>query len=185
MLVTAIGVSLSTFYYSRSVEEENFEAEFASVAGVTLRSFVDAVENKLSAMDSVSSGITSHALRTGETFPNVTVPDWEVKGATLRTQTDGIFLFWMPLVTDENRRGFEEYTKLNQGHLFQSYAAEEGFRAQQDSYFGLVGDEGDADVGATRQLHAAGPDVHPVMHDEIWGNLQVSSKVTMHTWVVL
>jgi hypothetical protein len=63
MLVTAIGVSLATFYYARSVEKENFESEFDSVAGVTLRSFVDAIESKLSAMDSVSSGITSHALK--------------------------------------------------------------------------------------------------------------------------
>jgi hypothetical protein len=169
MLVTAIGVSLATFYYSRGVEEENFEAEFDSVAGVSLRSFADAIESKLSAMDSVSSGITSHALRSGETFPNVTIPDWEVKGATLRTQTDGIFLFWLPLVTDENRRGYEEYTKLNQGHLFQSYVAEEGFRARQDSCFGLGGEDVDADGGANRQLHVAGPDVHPVMHGEIWG----------------
>jgi hypothetical protein len=185
MLVTAIGVSVATFYYSRSVEEENFESEFDSVSSVTLRSFADAVESKLSAMDSVSSGITSHALRTGETFPNVTVPDWEVKGATLRTQTDGIYLFWLPLVTDENRRGFEEYTKLNQGHLFQSYVAEEGFREQQDSYFGLGGEDVNADGGANRQLHVAGPDVHPVMHDEIWGSLYVSKKITVYIWVVL
>jgi hypothetical protein len=169
MLVTAIGVSLSTFYYSRSVEEGSFENEFASVAGVTLRSFVEAVESKLSAMDSVSSGITSHALKSGETFPNVTVPDWEVKGATIRVQTDGIYLFWLPLVTDENRRGFEEYTKLNQGQLFQSYVAEEGFRAQQDTYFGLGGEDGDADGGANRHLHVSGPDEHPVMHSAIWG----------------
>ena len=181
MLATAIGVSLATFYYSRSVEEESFESEFVSVAGVTLRSFVEAIESKLSAMDSVSSSITSHALSSGETFPNVTLPDWEVKGATLRVQTDGIYLFWLPLVTDENRRGFEEYTKLKQGQLFQSYVAEEGYRAQQDTYFGLGGEDGDADEGENRQLHIAGPDEHPVMHDEIWGNAAVvSNNLTMH-----
>ena len=176
MLVTAIGVSLATFYYSRSVEEESFEGEFTSVAGVTLRSFVEAVESKLSAMDSVSSGITSHALNSGETFPNVTVPDWEVRGATLRVQTDGIYLFWLPLVTDENRRGFEEYARLKQGHLFQSYGAEEGFRAQQDTYFGLGGEDDDADEGENRQLHVD----HLVMHNEIWGN-DVSEQQTSHS----
>jgi hypothetical protein len=92
-----------------------------------------------------------------------------VKAATLRTQTDGVYLVWLPLVTDENRRGYEEYTKLNQGHLLQSYGAEEGFRAQQDTYFGLGGEESDVDGGANRQLYVAGPDVHPVMHNEIWG----------------
>jgi hypothetical protein len=187
MLVTAIGVSLGTFYYSRSVEEDSFEAEFDSVAVVTLRSFVEAVESKLSAMDSVSSGITSHALKAGETFPNVTVPDWEVKGATLRVQTDGIYLFWLPLVTDENRRGYEEYTKLNQAHLFQSYVTEEGYRAQQDTYFGLGGGEdGDVDEGENRQLHVGTPDEHPVMHDGIWGLVNVSNitVTTMHVGVL-
>jgi hypothetical protein len=184
MLVTAIGVSLGTYYYSRSVEEESFESEFVSVAGVTLRSFVEAVESKLSAMDSVSSGITSHALKSGDTFPNVTVPDWEVKGATLRVQTDGIYLFWLPLVTDETRRGFEAYTRLNQGHLIESYVAEEGFRAQQDAYFGVLDEEEDADNadgGEDRQLHVAGPDEHPVMHDEIWDGSDVSEQQTYHT----
>ena len=69
MLATAIGVSLATFYYSRSVEEESFESEFVSVAGVTLRSFVEAIESKLSAMDSVSSGITFACFELRRNFP--------------------------------------------------------------------------------------------------------------------
>jgi hypothetical protein len=169
MLFTAIGVSLATFYYSRFMEEDSFEAQFDSVAVVTLKSFVEAVESNLKAVDSLSSSITSHALNSGETFPNVTVPDWEVKGATLRVQTDGMYLFWLPLVTDEDRAGYEEYTKLHQAHLFQSFFAEEGFRAQQDAYFGLGGEDVDADEGENRQLHPAGPDEHPLIHDRIWG----------------
>jgi hypothetical protein len=162
MFFTAIGVSLATFYYSRFVEEDSFEAQFDSVAVVTLKSFVEAVESDLKAMDSLASGITSHALNSGETFPNVTVPDWEVKGATLRVQTDGMYLFWLPLVTDEDRAGYEEYTKLKQAHLLQSFVAEEGFRAQQDAYFGLGGEDVDANGGENRQLQT-------VMHDRIWG----------------
>ena len=193
LICTAVGVALATYYYSRNVEEESFQAEFASVAVVTLRSFIEAVEGRLGALDSVSADITSQALKNGDTFPNVTIADFEVKGATLRTQTDGLFLFWLPLVTDETRSGYEEYTKGSQLQQFQSYFAEEGYRAQQDAYFGInatatANDEDEDDEGQhdhddsdkhsqqhqhrhlqKRLLHAAGLDEHPVIHDGIWG----------------
>ena len=186
LLATAIGVSLATLFYSRSVEQDSFQAEFESVAVVTIRSFVEAVEHRLTAMDAMAAGVTSHALSSGETFPNVTVPDFEVKGATLRTQTDSIYSFWLPLVTDETRKGFEAYTKMKQGHMFQSYMAEEGLRQYQDASFGInktetqatdqqaEETEAEAEIspgggGARRELHPGPMEVHPTIHDEIWG----------------
>lgn len=184
LLATAIGVSLATLFYSRNVEQDAFRAEFESVAVTTLRSFVEAVEHRLTAMDAMAAGVTSHALSSGETFPNVTVPDFEVKGATLRTQTDSIYSFWLPLVTDDTRTGFEAYTKMKQGHMFQSYMSEEGLRQYQDAYFGInktetqatdqTAEETEAEAeispdGARRELHPGPMEVHPTIHDEIWG----------------
>lgn len=199
LLCTALGVSLATFFYSRSVEQDSFQAEFESVAVTTLRSFVEAVEHRLTAMDAVGSGVTSHAKSSGETFPNVTVPDFEIKGATLRTQTDSIYSFWLPLVTDDTRAGFEAYTQQTQMHMFQSYMAEEGLRQYQDAYFGInktetqatdqaaeetaaeeeekmeqqqeaeISQGGAGGSGGSRQLHVAPMEVHPGIHDTIWG----------------
>ena len=188
LLTTATGASVAAYYYARGVEENSFDAEFASVAIVVLRSFVEAFEQKISSMDAMATGITSHAKATGEVFPNVTVPDYEVKGGTVRTQTDSIFMFWLPLVTDENRQGYEEYTKMQQAHLFQSYMTEEGLRQYQDAVFGINASETEAaearaeeaaaaeeaavaeeENPSRRNLHAAPPDVHPVIHDGIWG----------------
>lgn len=189
LFVTAILVSVATYFYSRSVEQDMFQAEFESVADVTLRSFVENVEHRLSAMDAMGAGVTSHAKSSGSTFPNVTIPDYEVRAATLRTQTDSIFSFWLPLVTDDERRGFEAYAQINQGHMFQSYMAEEGLRQYQDIVFGInttetqateeraeEATEQEAEVTGNgirnRQLHVAPMDVHPVVHEEIWGRLQ-------------
>lgn len=217
LLLTAAGASVATYFYARGAEQSSFESEFASNAVVTLRSFVEAFEHQLSSMDAVATGITSHATSTGETFPNVTVPgkksvlhcffclgnvrhlihdncihpvpDFEVKGGTVRTQTDSIFMFWLPLVTDDTRAGYEEYTKTMQAHLFQSYMVEEGLRQYQDAVFGINASETEAavaraeeaaaaeaaaaatarDSGSERNLHVAPPDVHPVIHDTIWG----------------
>ncbi|CAB9519856.1 Receptor-type guanylate cyclase gcy [Seminavis robusta] len=204
LMSTAVAVSLATFFYSRSVEHDSFQAEFASVAVVTLRSFVEAVEHKLSSLDAMATGITSHAIRTGETFPNVTIPDFEVKGATLRTQTDSIYMFWMPLVTDQDRLGYEAYTQMMQAQIFGSFISEEGFRMYQDAYFNVsiptpppepepqpqpeptqeepeVTQEQpletqeetevtlDEQGNQRRNLHVAPPDIHPLLHDTIWG----------------
>ena len=74
LLLTAAGASVATFFYARNSEQDSFESEFTSNAVVTLRSFVEAFELQLSSLDAAATGITSHATKTGETFPNVTVP---------------------------------------------------------------------------------------------------------------
>ena len=97
-------------------------------------------------------------------------------------------MFWLPLVTDDTRAGYEEYTKTMQAHLFQSYMVEEGLRQYQDAVFVINASETEAavaraeeaeaveataaaarDGGSQRNLHVAPPDVHPVIHDTIWG----------------
>ena len=193
LLATAVGVSVATFIYSRRVEENSFKAEFQSVAVVTLRSFVESVEHKLGAQDAIASAITSHAEDAQEVFPNVTIPHFDVKGATLRTQTDSLFSFYLPLVTDETRAGYEAYTKVMQAQVFEGYMREEGLRQYQEAYFGIPDDETQPGEGAAeeastaeedaiqvdngaRRLHIAGPDVHPVIHDGIWG-LTVSNSI--------
>ena len=198
LLATAVGASVGTFFYSRGVEKDSFEAEFQSVAVVILRSFVESVEHKLGAQDSIASAITSHAEDAQEVFPNVTMPNYDVLGAALRTQTDSVHGFYLPLVTDDTRAGYEEYTKMMQGHVFEGYMREEGLRQYQDAVFGIEKSETQATEAATeeasaaeeenldkiengaRRLHVAGPDVHPVIHDGIWG-LTVRSRLLFLT----
>lgn len=177
LFLTAAGVSSAAFFVSKSVQQDSFQVDFASVATVTLRTFVESVQSQLTALDAVSSGVTSHALSTGETFPNVTVPNWEIKAATLRAQTGSIFAFFLPLVTEETRTGFEAYAKKTYTHMFASYAAEDGLRHYQDAAFGINATEAEAEADANsdghrhrgRQLHTADMDAHPTIHDGIWG----------------
>ena len=139
LLATALGVSVGTYLFARRVEEEAFRHDFDSVAKTTLLSFVEAFENYLSALDSLSQGITSHALSTGSTFPNVTVDDFHVKAATMRAQTGSLYSFYLAFVTDETRAGYEQYCRNRQAlDVFPPYLKEEEFRMYQDTYFGLV-----------------------------------------------
>lgn len=196
LLGTAFGLVAGVYVFARNVEEDAFRQEFEALATTTLRTFVEAFENQLSALDSTSQGITSYAMATGSTFPNVTVPDFVVKAATLRVQTGSTYSFWLPLVSDQDRAGYEEYSRNRQAQdVFPPFLQEEAFRMYQDAYFGLTEEDSAATEaaeieageekleeefeGTRRRLHVAGPDVHPTIHEQIWGFVNHSGSFAM------
>ena len=149
LLVTAILVSVGTYLYTRNDEEEDFEHDFSANAAKVIEAFHDAVDQKLGAAGTLSTTITSIAISTGATFPNVTIPDIEVRskgwptyqqqglrirkstndkcplfaslnkfhGSNARIGADSALYFWLPLVTDETRKGWEAYAADNQHQL--------------------------------------------------------------------
>ena len=161
LFVTAILVSLAVFFYTRDVQEDEFKARFESIADSVMNSFHDAVERKLGAMDAISASLTSSALSSGDQFPFVTFPDFDVRASTARVQADAIYIMWMPLVTDDQREEWENYTVREQDHLLPEYFREEALRQQQDAEFGY----GEAE----RRLHANHNEYHPEVHPFIFG----------------
>ena len=125
-----------TFTLTRDVEENDFESRFASIALTISDSFVDAVERKLGALDALSVSITSHALKSGDQFPMVTLPDYEVQAGNTRILADGVYVFWLPWVQEENRTAWEQYAAQNYKHLYSSFGNELGLRMMQDQQFG-------------------------------------------------
>ena len=79
LVATAVLVSAGTYMYTRVGEEENFENDFSANAAKVIEAFHDAVDQKLGAAGTLSTTITSIAISTGATFPNVTIPDIEVR----------------------------------------------------------------------------------------------------------
>lgn len=126
-----------TFQYTHRAELDDFESRFSSIAGSVSESFHDAVERKLGALDAMSVTITSYALQSGESFPMVTLPDFETRGANTRILADGIYVFWLPLVVDEKRAEWEAYTAQRYMHLYGAFGTESMLRAMQDQSFGL------------------------------------------------
>jgi hypothetical protein len=79
LLVTAVLVSVGTYMYIRNDEEEDFENDFSASAAKVVEAFHDAVDQKLGAANTLAATITSIAMSTGATFPNVTIPNIEVR----------------------------------------------------------------------------------------------------------
>jgi len=46
-------------------------------------------------------------------------------------------VYWLPLVTDETREGYEAYASDNKDQFMASFVKESGLRAKQDAQYGL------------------------------------------------
>jgi hypothetical protein len=136
-VLLAVSSSMSVFFYVQNSEEDQFQSEFGVHADKVIESFNLAIERKLSAIDSLSVAITSHAISSGSTFPNVTVPHFEYKGSNTRIIGDTVMAFYMPLVTDETREGWEAYSRENNGHLIEAGLNEAKEKVEQDAKYGF------------------------------------------------
>jgi hypothetical protein len=130
-----------TYKYTSSIETDEFESRFTSIALSVSDSFVDGVERKLGALDALSVSITSHALQSGEEFPTVTLPDYEVQAGNTRISADGVYVFWLPYVQDEQRAAWDQYAGQNYQHLYGAFGNEMMLRTVQDQQFGYGGNE--------------------------------------------
>ena len=140
LAVTAVLVCLGVFFYTRNDEIEDFEYVFESSAKQVIESFHGSVSKLLAGVDSFSVAITAYALDTGATFPNVTVPYMELRGANTRVLTKSVASTFFPIITEDDRAGFESYAVQQQTQKMvqrKSFQAENELIARQDASFGL------------------------------------------------
>jgi hypothetical protein len=121
--------------YKRNEEHRNFVTQFETSAFKVIESFHDLVEASLVTIDTMSISFTSFAIRENLTFPFVTLPDFELRGANVRIQTGASIVHYMPIVTDEMRPKWEEYAMEHRFHIDQAFMKEQYFRQKQDEEF--------------------------------------------------
>jgi class 3 adenylate cyclase len=137
LLLTSILVCLGVYFYTKRDEEEDFEYVYEASAERVIQSFHESVAQVLAGLDAASVTITSYALNTAANFPNITVPNWELRGANTRVVTKGVTLVWFPLVHEEDRLGWEAYATQTHMHQMETFAAENEFITRQDNAFGI------------------------------------------------
>jgi class 3 adenylate cyclase len=139
LLTATLLVSIFTFKFTRDAEIQDFETQFDAHATRVIESFREVFDRQLAAVDVLSSSMTSYALASGSTFPNVTVPDFEVLGANTRILSDALIVFYCPLVSNEDRTGFEAYARDMEHQFDEALVSENELRERQDEAFGLSG----------------------------------------------
>jgi hypothetical protein len=138
LFVTATLTSVGVYFYTSHEEIHNFESGYRANAQRIVESFHDAVERRLGAVNSMATAITSHSLDTKQTFPFVTIPNFDIRGSDLRVQADATSTVWLPLVTDEARVAWEEYALSNRSQMDKAFVEDVKRREKQDDEFGLT-----------------------------------------------
>jgi class 3 adenylate cyclase len=123
-LFVSMAVSFPTVIYleTRENEIDNFEASFLSQAAKVVDSMQFQLAQKFGAVDSLRIAVTSYALSTNATWPFVTIPDYDLRGESIRDLGDVLSANFHPMVTLENREAWENYSVENIDWLYQAQA---------------------------------------------------------------
>jgi hypothetical protein len=76
-------------------------------------------------MQQLSAAVTSAAVMTGQVFPNVTLPHFEVTGGYADEMGGIMGVAYAPLIKHEEQSEWEDYSVLNQGWLAESARLQE------------------------------------------------------------
>lgn len=85
LLIATVLVSLSIYYYTSSVEQDDFENAFRDSSAKILEAFSGVAESRLGAIDTFSTSITAHAMAVTkasngtQTWPFITVPQYQAQ----------------------------------------------------------------------------------------------------------
>jgi hypothetical protein len=162
MLFAAVGVSLSVYFLTSNNEDEEYHAQYDGSASKIITSFEDINGQKLAAISSLSIAATSYARsQPNTTWPFVTLNDFQQRAANIRKFSNSLYVRIIPVISEEDRPAWEDYSVKNIGWLDEARAYQEekglGFRALQaanDSQGALL----DFSSGIGDKIYTIGPD---------------------------
>jgi hypothetical protein len=103
-------------------------ASFYGLASRVIQSFEDILEQKIAAIAAFGVTITASAIANNNTWPFVTIDQFQQRSASSRSLSGSYLLQLVPIITDETRLAWEEYSRTNQAWLHEArvYQAEKG-----------------------------------------------------------
>mmetsp|Transcript_20229 Transcript_20229/g.43726 ORF Transcript_20229/g.43726 Transcript_20229/m.43726 type:complete len:1181 (+) Transcript_20229:158-3700(+) len=121
LLASAGVVGYLTHWFMSSEETENFETQYKFDAEDVLGISKTHAARLVNTMMSTSILVTSFSNFGGDSFPNLTIPDWEAFASQALFVTGGLSMAYSPTVTEDNRVGFETYAVENRGWIAESF----------------------------------------------------------------
>jgi class 3 adenylate cyclase len=124
-----------TFVYNdmSGSQRDSFEVAFESDSLKIMESFHRSIRRMMDSCDALSIAYTSYALSSNSTFPNVTLPDYQIVAANSRVMSETVIFKYLPKVTDETRKGWEAYAVENRLQFNISTATEYKWIAYQNA----------------------------------------------------
>ena len=72
---------------------------------------------KVEGVDALATSITSYARATSATFPNVTIPHFDIRAQEIAELTGAEMIMFIPFVEEADREAFEVYAVQHQGWI--------------------------------------------------------------------
>jgi hypothetical protein len=109
MLLAAVAVSLTIYIITSEAEQDEFESQFDGVASKVLETFNNVVQQKVSAISSLAVAIIAHGVDHSRDWPFVTLSSFQQRSSTARKLADALFVTISPIVSEENRKEWEDF----------------------------------------------------------------------------
>eukprot|EP00934_Nitzschia_sp_Nitz4_P002003 Nitzschia sp. Nitz4//scaffold23_size168460//26387//30285//NITZ4_002207-RA/size168460-snap-gene-0.151-mRNA-1//-1//CDS//3329543599//2003//frame0 len=123
LLLAALGVCSFAFVFLRKDQTDSFEAQFNGFAIEILDSAETNAEKFLGNLQGVSNTITSYTWDTEKSWPNATLPNFDIRMTnSFETLVGAEMHIFAPIVYGANRSGFESYAWDNQGWIVDDLA---------------------------------------------------------------
>jgi hypothetical protein len=109
LLMAAYGVSFLVWYITSNAESDEFESQYEGMAAKVVDSFLDIPRQKIGAISSLNVAAIAHGVDHVRSWPFVTLSSFQERSASVRSQSDALFVAMLPIVTDANRDEWEHY----------------------------------------------------------------------------
>jgi hypothetical protein len=113
LLASTIGVAVTVYLYITNAEQSTFENQFEGDSDKVLGAIGSALDLTLGSVDAFLIALVSYARDTNATWPMVTLPDYAVRVAKLRSLNKAVLVTQYHYVTLEGRTEWENYTLAN------------------------------------------------------------------------
>ena len=115
IILSALSVALSVYFYLSNAEQADFENQFEDDAIKVLASLGSNIDLTLGAADAFATTIMSVAKATNQTWPFVTIPDFGVQAGKVLSLSSAYIINLYTLVQDNERKDYEAYMAENNG----------------------------------------------------------------------
>jgi hypothetical protein len=110
LVPVTLGVAFAVYSNTANSETTRFENQFQNDANRVVESIGASFEKAMRALDVLALTIVSSAQAMNQTWPFVTLPNFELHVAKVLPLTKSIFIRFAPLVAPENRLQWESYS---------------------------------------------------------------------------
>lgn len=117
LFLVTTAVCLAVYFVTSTGQQSEFEATFDGTSAKVISSFQAILEQKIAAIAALGVTFTAFALHENQTWPFVTMDNFQQRSASTRSLSGSYFMELLPVVTEKNREKWEEYSVANKAWL--------------------------------------------------------------------